>query len=123
MTAMTSNPDATRLFDALTQTPKDFSGRLSKVVKFKDESGTPTLDINCLVSNAVKEVGNCVVTFYRSVNVDLQPARNAVVMRVRGGEAARLASEFRISSSDVYHSDDGKFRITAHTDNLELSYQ
>ena len=113
MTSMSNNPDAIRLFEALAQAPQNFGGRSSKRLSFTDINGIKALDINCLVSDAYKELGNCVVTFYKSVHVKFSPATNQVQMLVIGQDGPRLAQEFHITVPEIYQSDDRKLQILA----------
>lgn len=125
MTAMGDNPDAVNLFNVLTQAAKNFGGRLSKRVTFVDNAGAKALDISCVVSANYKTMGNCVVTFFRSTNVQLDSSQHHASLILHESEAERFAKEFTIQGAPlVYQSEDSHLQVVvAAPSSLEVHYQ
>lgn len=114
MAAMGNNPDAVALFSVLTVAPTKFGGRLAKRVDFVDDSGVKALNVSCVVSETYKNEGNCVLTLYRSANVELNPAKASAFLSVQGAEANRLAQDFEVGGgTEIFRSADQHLVIRA----------
>lgn len=123
MMAMTTNPDAIALNDALNVPVEEINGKWTKKISFMDDQGVVALDIVCAFSKLAGGTGSCVSVFKKSQGLEMEASRNRFIYRLSDAEAGRLAKLFVPSTGEIFRSQDGRFVIQSEVSVFRAEYR
>jgi hypothetical protein len=131
MMALTKNPDAMALNDALHVKTEEMNGKITKKFKFKDADGIEALSLVCAFSKLVSTTGSCVTVLHPSKGLTADAASSKLSYKVEGTEAIALSDFFLAPANGtvIFHSADNHFVIAYGKDekgnlsSLSLEYK
>lgn len=113
MIALSKNPDAVSLYNALNVPPEEANGKLTKKILFTDQDGVNAFDIVCAFSKIAPDTGSCVTVLHRARDVVMNPGNSSASYQLKAADAQKVAALFIRDPkvSEIYHSGDRHFLI------------